>query len=274
MKPMVQAALAAAALLIASTAAQVGLASPASAAPGPILKACYNIQALTANDHMVNGPYRLMVYPHAVELRQSVAGYGSSGPDSYEALTWSRADPNMPLASTDRTYLALYCNGDLSLRRSNGALLWHSNTAGKGAVRLVLSNGGNLLLQNAKGQAVWQAGSGRAAMATNSILPYNTKLAGYTYESFGAVLQTLSMQTDGNLVYRYGSTVKWQSNTHVKGSSARLTTKAQLQVVAPNGSTLWSSSPTGTTYSVLDIGLGGITQYRPTIKLVWYPGMP
>jgi D-mannose binding lectin. len=101
-------------------------------------------------------------------------------------------------------------------------------------------------------------------MAANSILPNNTKLTGYTYVSFGSVQQTLSMQTDGNLVYRDGSTVKWQSNTHVKGSSARLTTKAQLQVVAPNGSTLWSSSPTGTTYSVLDIGLASIWQYRPT----------
>ena len=83
----------------------------------------------------------------------------------------------------------MYCNGDLSLRSQNGALIWHSNTAGKGVVRLALSNGGNQLLQNAKGGVVWQSASGRAGMAANSILPNNTKLAGYTYESFGAVLQ-------------------------------------------------------------------------------------
>ena len=36
----------------------------------------------------------------------------------------------------------------------------------------------------------------------------------------------------------------------------------------------FGSSPTGTTYSVLDIGLASIWQYRPTYKLVWGLGMP
>jgi D-mannose binding lectin. len=104
-----------------------------------------------------------------MELRQSVAMNGSSGPDVYEALTWSRVDPAMPLRATDRTYLAPYCNGDLSLRGSNGALIWRSNTAGKGVVRFVLSNGGNLLLQNAKGEVVWRQDlAGRAWPRTRS----------------------------------------------------------------------------------------------------------
>ena len=60
-----------------------------------------------ANDQLVNGPYRLTVFAHMMELRQSVAMNGSSGPDVYEALTWSRVDPAMPLRATDRTYLAV-----------------------------------------------------------------------------------------------------------------------------------------------------------------------
>lgn len=271
MKRTFQAAMAAAVLTVGGAGLQVSLAPPADAAPGPVLKACYSLRSMTTNDRLVNGPYRLTVFDGAADLRHSVVMNGPSGPEVYEAVSWTKFDP---ASTSNGSYLALYCNGDLSFRRSDGTLLWHSNTAGKGVVRLSLTSGGTLLLQNAKGEAVWQSASGRAAMPANSILPSNTRLLSSTYDVVGAVPQTLAMQTDGNLVYRDGKAVKWQSNTHVKGSYARLTTKAQLQVVSPAGKTMWSSAPTGTSYSVLDIVLASIWQYFPSQKFVWGLGAP
>ncbi len=62
--------------------------------------------------------------------------------------------------------------------------------------------------------------------AGDSILPSNRKLASdRNVEAFG-VRDSLSMQTDGNLVYRKNTKVVWQSNTHVQGSRAGLTTRA------------------------------------------------
>lgn len=255
----------------APASAAVPAVPAVAATSSAVLKACYNVRALTENDRLVNGAFTLVVYSEAVNLDQSVLMYGYRGAEAYLSTTWSRTNPTPPSTSTDRTYLALHCNGDLALRRAGGTLLWHSNTGGRGIVRLALTSGGNLLLQNANGVTVWQAGTGRAAIAANSILPSNQKLTTDRYfESLGE-RHSLSMQTDGNLVYRVNGAVAWQTNTHVRGSYARLTTKAQLQVVSPAGTLLWSSRPTGTTYSVFDVPT--IFQWWPTQKLVWGPGL-
>jgi len=261
------------ALVVATTSAAPALsgADAASQPPGSILKACFNLRALTENNRLVNGAFELVVYSEAANLDQTVTMNGDRGPEFYRTTTWSRINQTPPPTATDRTYLALYCNGDLALRRAGGTLLWHSDTGGRGIVRLALTSGGNLVLQNAAGGTVWQSGTGRAAIAANSILPSNQKLTSDAYFQSNGERHSLSMQTDGNLVYRVNSTVKWQSNTHVKGSYARLTTKAQLQVVSPGGMPLWSSRPTGTTYSVLDVPT--INQWWPTQKLVWGPGL-
>ena len=256
----------------ASAAVPAVPAVPAAAtAASAVLKACYNVRALTDTDRLVNGAFSLVVYSEAAHLEQTVMMYGDRGAEGYLSTTWSRTNQTPPATSTDRTYLALHCNGDLALRRAGGTLLWHSNTGGRGIVRLALTSGGNLLLQNAAGVTVWQAGTGRAAIAANSLLPSNQKLTTDRYVESNGERHSLSMQTDGNLVYRINGAVAWQTNTHVKGSYARLTTKAQLQVVSPAGTLLWSSRPTGTTYSVLDVPT--VYQWWPTQKLVWGPGL-
>lgn len=260
-------------LLVASGSVAPALGATSAAAPpaGSTLKACYNLRALTENDHLVNGAFELTVYPESASLDQTVVMNGDRGRELYRTTTWGWVNQAPPPTASDRTYLALHCNGDLALRRAGGTLLWHSNTGGRGIVRLTLSAGGNLVLQNAAGGTVWQSGTGRAAMAANSILPSNQKLTTDRYAQSNGERHSLSMQTDGNLVYRVNSTVRWQTNTHVKGSYARLTTKAQLQVVSPTGTLLWSSRPTGTTYSVLDVPT--IDQWWPTQKFVWGPGL-
>ena len=56
---------------------------------------------------------------------------------------------------------------------------------------------------------------------------------------------TLTMQRDGNLVHRCGSSVDWQSRTHVAGSTLRVTLGGLLQVVGPHGRTVWSRGSSG-----------------------------
>src|SRR5262249_42027934 len=162
---------------------------------GPILRACFNLRALTDNDHLVNGAFELDVLPDAVVLKQTVFMNGPTSGFSYGTETWRHTNPVPPPLATDKTYLALHCNGDLALRRASGTLLWHPNTAGRGVVRLGLTSAGNLVLQNAAGAVVWQSGTGRAAIAANSILPSNQKLSSQRDVEVLGETMTLSMQT-------------------------------------------------------------------------------
>ncbi len=108
--------------------------------------------------------------------------------------------------------------------------------------------------------------TGRAAIAANSILPSNQKLTSDAYFQSNGERHSLSMQTDAT-----SSTGQRDREVAVQhprqGLVRRLTTKAQLQVVSAGGTPLWSSRPTGTTYSVLDVPT--INQWWPTQKLVW-----
>ncbi|MGL5862853.1 MAG: hypothetical protein ACRCY9_16515, partial [Phycicoccus sp.] len=220
-----------------------------TAVPGPILQACHHLQAGTTNDRLVNGGFELTVYSDSLTLWQTVQMNGSAGPDTYGEPTWAPATyDDFHAANNHRTKLAFYCNGDLVFGDSAG-VLWRAGTAGRGGVRLALTNSGNLLMLNAAGSVVWQLGTGRAIMAANSILPSNSRLVSRAGNAYGNPTQTLSMQTDGNLVYREGSTVRWQTRTRVPGSRAALTTKAELLVLSPAGTVLWRSGRTGTSYS-------------------------
>ena len=261
-----------AALVLGSAATVISPAAGAAdvngVSPGPILKACYNLRALTSNDRLINGRYTLSVFSEYVQLSQDVVFPGEQAV-GYESINWTRTNPHMPVTATDQTLLALYCNGDLAIRRSNGTLLWHSNTANRGVTRLVLTSGGNLVLLNAGGAVVWQAGTGSSSMAANSVLASNRKLTSDRNVEGWGVRDSLSMQTDGNLVYRQNAKVVWQSNTHVRGSRAGLTTRGQLAVITPDGRYIWSSRPTGSRHSVLDIGLGEIDDLDKGMIPIW-----
>ncbi|GAA2033122.1 hypothetical protein GCM10009740_24310 [Terrabacter terrae] len=239
------------------TSPTAGAADVNGGSPGPILKACHNLRALTSNDRLINGPYTLSVFSEYVQLSQNVVFPGEQSV-GYEAINWTRTNPRMPATATDQTLLALYCNGDLAIRRSNGTVLWHSNTANRGVTRLALTSGGNLLLLTAGGAVVWQAGTGSSTMPANSILPSNRKLTSDRNVEGWGVRDSLSMQTDGNLVYRQNVKVVWQSNTHVPGSRAGLTTRGQLAVITPDGRYIWMSRSVGSRHSLLDVGLGGV----------------
>lgn len=123
------------------------------------------------------------------------------------------------------------------------------------------------------GKVVWQSGSGSTLLPANSILRSNSRLVNAWGDQQGEPVRTLSMQTNGNLVYRVGSTVRWQTRTGVAGSHAAVTTRAQLIVVAPDGRVLWSSGKTGSSYSVLNAGPFWIEQFYPSLATVWWSGV-
>jgi hypothetical protein len=245
----------------------------ASAAPGPVLTACNHLKAGTASDRLVNGRFTLTVSSDYLELDEMAWLNGPAGRDYTSTGTWFRDEPTGFHTDHDATMLAFYCNGDLALRHSSGKLLWHSNTANKGAVRLSLTSGGNLVMTTATGTVVWQSGSGSVLLPANSVLRSNSRLVHAWADQQGNPVRTLSMQTDGNLVYRVGSAVKWQTNTHVPGSHAGVTTRAQLVVVAPDGRVLWSSRATGSSYSVLNAGPFWIEQFSPSLTTIWWSGV-
>lgn len=246
----------------------------AQAAPGPILKACTHLKAGTASDRLVNGRFTLRLSPDLVEIEETAWMSGSHGRDYTTTGTWFRDDPTGRYQSnTDATLLAFYCNGDLALRHSNGALLWHSNTANKGATTLALTSAGNLVMTTSAGKVVWQSGSGSTLLPANSILRSNSRLVNAWGDQQAEPVRTLSMQTNGNLVYRVGSTVRWQTRTAVPGSHAAVTTRAQLLVVAPDGRVLWSSGTSGSSYSVLNAGPFWIEQFYPSLTTVWWSGV-
>ena len=269
--------------LVALAATAAGLlagtgtgAASAVTSPGPFLDACSVLRAETSNDRLVNGAYELSVGSGIVSLRQSIPMSGSRGRDSFSTTTWFRDDPSGATQALphDRSSLALYCNGDLALRSAAGRLLWHTNTANRGVVRLALTSTGTLLLQNRAGGIVWHSGSGSVGMPANSLLRSNTRLVNRAGEQYGDPVQTLAMQTDGNLVYRRGSRVVWQSGTRVPGSYAALTTKAQLLVLAPGGRVLYVAGRTGTSYSVLMVFNGElrVDQFTPSYTTLWRVG--
>lgn len=260
-----------AATSVAPTAA--GFRTAQSSASGPILNACYNLKAGTANDRLVSGNNQLVVSSDQLSLDQFVVMNGPSGPETYGETTWAAADVTGSHSRDGHaTTLAFYCSGELALTDAAGTM-WRSNTAGRGGVRLALTTTGNLVMYNSAGGIVWQTGTGRAIMAANSILPSNSRLASAAMAMQGDPVQTLAMQTDGNLVYREGSTVKWQTNTRVRGSRAVMTTAGELRVLSPSGTILWRSGRTGSSYSTLTVSRMEIMQWYPTQRQVWAAGV-
>lgn len=226
-------------------------ATPAAAATGgSSIAACGYLKAHTAKNSLTNGQFELDVSSNNVSIWQTVIVTGPKGSDSYSIGTWFRDGPGP--VDRDQTIFSLYCNGDLVLKRANGAVLWHSNTAGKGIRKASLSPYGNLLLTNAAGRVVWQSGTGSVVIPAGTILRPGSGLVSMYGDQQGAGRIVLKVQPDGNVVVRNSGRFVWQTGTHVAGSSLHFTTSAQLQVVSPQGKVLWTTRERGSSYSVFE----------------------
>lgn len=129
----------------------------------PTLTRCHALTAGSAHQSLDNGAFHLKVFSNQVDMYEVETTQGPQGPDGNGISTWFRDDRTGKYQNGhDATVFALYCNGDLALRRSNGILLWHSGTAGKGGSQVTLNSAGNLVITRPDRSVVWQSGSGRA----------------------------------------------------------------------------------------------------------------
>lgn len=259
----------------------IGSGSPASATTTSttVLTACHHVthtESSPFHSLFSAGDFTLQLSGDQLGIDQEASVPGSSGSHSVQVWTWVRTDPRgVHHDYRDATVLSLLCDGDITLRHSTGALLWHSNTAGSGGKRLALLPSGILALYNTVGTIVWRSGTTARLMATGSRLWQRQSLTTSTADNT-SVTRKLLMQTNGNLVYRWGSKTLWQSHTYVPGSHLTFTNDAQLGVVSPAGHVLWrSSSKIGPRGSVLDVENMRITEYHPRQAFVWQlPNIP
>ncbi|GAA4628684.1 glycoside hydrolase family 6 protein [Cellulomonas oligotrophica] len=176
------------------------------------------------------------------------------------------------LTSTSGTYrLTVGADGDVTVRRGSGPVLWHTGTTGSPGARLVQQASGALEVRSKAGALLWSTGV-RSAGARSIIKPdgrvYTISKAGATVwksttdgpalrrgaaadrmPSGGLLLAgehvaqgdvRLTMRADGDLVLTRDATVLWRTGTSRAGAYARVTAGGALEVVT--GTTvLWSS---------------------------------
>ena len=198
-------------------------------------------------------------------------------------------------------------DGNLVVRSVTGRALWVSGTAGHRASDLSLDDDGLLMLWPTSGELIWSNGYGqpvrRSTLTAGQFIRSNTNdsaldaphgrfrlyamqglhLSEYandfeaetwTPRAVGTAAGSLTLQTDGNLVYRDTRGVAlWVTGT--RGASLRLTLQddGNLVLRRPDGAAVWSTGTTrvllaggetvgpGTRF-VLDrsvLGLGGVT---------------
>ncbi|MFC6706906.1 hypothetical protein [Flexivirga alba] len=119
----------------------VGFAAPvssaeATAAGTTVLTACHHVTHLesdTFHSLFFAGDFALQLNGDLLGIDQETPVPGSKGSYSVQVWTWIRSDPRgVHHDYRDATVLSLLCDGDITLRHSTGALLWHSNTSGSG----------------------------------------------------------------------------------------------------------------------------------------------
>jgi len=259
-------------LLLALT----GASGATAATPHDSLLAGERLTAGTTANTLVsaNGNFLLTTDAGEVQLVQFTNFHESHG-YSDNVITWHRLDTSgRPTPSRDRTVLLLKRDGNLVLRLANGTRVWASGTAGSGATRLRLTNGGNLVLLTAQGKQVWASGSGRAAVVAGETLASGARLVDALATTFGGKREFLTMQKDGNLVYTCGAKVRWQTHTHVAGSTLAITLRGPLRVLTPGGRTVWSShNGTHSPTSQLNAHDAEFEQVSPSVRKIWMPAM-
>lgn len=137
---------------------------------------------------------------------------------------WSRTDQGgRYYGANDASTLKMQTDGNLVLRTRTGHVLWASNTARTGAHNFLdVFPNGDVVMFTSPHHEVWSTGTTDIYLGSGS-----SKFAFGDNELLGGLLlddrrgdqfpgfheSTLTMQVNGNLVYRCGTTVLWQSHT-------------------------------------------------------------
>lgn len=249
----------------------------ARSAPPSVLLAGQQLVALTGHDRLTSpsGEFVLVVAPDLLVLDQLAQLDGPRGPDSIETGLWFRDDEGRHQSNRDHSILRLRRNGNLTLTTAGGTLLWASHTRGTGT-RLLLGDGGNLVLRTSSGAAIWQTRTTPVYLAAGEKLRSGSRLVsrwGSQQDRTPRVL-SLSMQRDGNLVYRCNSKVYWSTNTHVPGAWLAMQKGGDLVVRGPAGRLLWSTHTSGagsyTYFDAISLEVDKLLRSRP----IWHVALP
>jgi exopolysaccharide biosynthesis protein len=143
--------------------------------------------------------------------------------------------------------LTMQGDGNLVLYDNADSPLWASNTSGQPGASVTLLDGGQLVVADASGAALW-AGPG-------ALLHDRTLSAGDSFDSPTGAYQ-LTMQAGGNLVLHHGATVVWSSGTSTPGAHAVLQGDGNL-VVYSGSTPLWASNTAGNPGAYLVVGDDG-----------------
>jgi hypothetical protein len=255
-------------------AGRAGLAAdvPSSLAAGERLVARSNRDSLSSP----SGEFLLRLSSGSLALDQLAPITGRQGQDTVETGVWLRDfGRGRPVAPRDRTALQLQRNGNLRLVTERGRVLWSTHTKGTGAHnRLVVRNDGNLVMYTAAGKRVWASRTTRVFLGAGESLVSGDRMVSRWGEqsdpSFKLV--TLTMQRDGNLVYRCRHTVNWSTHTRVPGSQLDMQDNGNAVVHAPNGRRLWSSHTAGTAWAYFAPVV--VYSVGPGPHVVWAPRLP
>jgi hypothetical protein len=152
-------------------------------------------------------------------------------------------------------------DGNLVVYSSSNKAVWASGTSGNPGSYLALGSDGQLTLDTPSGDPLWGA---------PGILTANAALtAGQQLTSPGGGYR-LSMQADGNLVEYSGSTALWASATNGTGSYAVMQGDGNLVVYSSSNKAVWASGTSGNPGSYLLLtSSGALDLIAPNGSLLW-----
>jgi len=142
-----------------------------------------------------------------------------------------------------------------------------SGTNGSSGTRIVMQNDGNLVMYTSSGGAVWASGTNQSVGSQVGVytLHKNARITSPDYR-FEAV-----MQTDGNFVLYFGSTVLWASGTNGTGADhVSFQSDGNLVVYDASNNAKWVSGSNGTGATTLKMQSdGNLVIYNASGGAVW-----
>ncbi len=180
--------------------------------------------------------------------------------DAAKKAVWSSQTGNHPGAS-----VRFGSDGDVLLSAASGSPLWHSATAGAGAV-LQVQDDGNVVVYSAAKKGVWASAQEKFQLYPNQgLLPGQTRTS-----PDGRYL--LAQQADGNLVeYDAAKKAVWSSQTGGNpGAYTFLGPDGNLVTYSAKGTPLYATATAHSTGAALQVqNDGNAVLYTPAKKAVW-----
>ena len=230
--------------------AALTIAAPASAdagyrsmlRSGEHLTATRDPERWASTLHSPSGRFDLGLAGRSVRIDESEWLADGSGVGT--TIWWQSEKMRTRFVPFDRSTFTMQRNGNLVLRLSDGRVIWASHTAVPGSYVQLLDTG-NLVIRAPSGRRVWSTRTTAVYLLPGQGLASGHYLVERYRQQFGIAPTYLTMQRDGDLVLRQGRNRTWHSNTHVAGSSMRLTARGRLEVVTAHGRVVWSSPRVG-----------------------------